>query len=98
MTAGELGQLLVDAAGEAERSAPALDPLRGLAHARTRRRQRGGHLVVGAFVLFTFLLQAIPSDALGAPQPVHVAAASTAPGSAGIAAAPANPGMAHRGI
>lgn len=85
MTADRLGELLADAVRDAERSAPAVDPVTALAGARRRRGQRRGHLVALAFVASLVLLQLLPAEALagdGPSAPVVVAKADPARSSA----------------
>jgi hypothetical protein len=93
MTGTGLGQLLADAVQEAERTAPAPDPVTALTQARCRRERRRGHVAVLAFVFFMAILQALPSDAFGSPSgPAAVAASATehADVPAGDAVAPAS--------
>jgi hypothetical protein len=75
-----LGQLLAEAVQESERRAPLHDPVAALASARRRAACRRGHVVVLSFVVFAFVLQALPSEALGSsPRPVVTAASDTEP-------------------
>lgn len=74
MIDAHLTRLLVDAVHDAERQAPDLDPVSAVARARRTHRQRRDHLAVLAFVLFVVVLQLMPADALGAPQPASAVA------------------------
>ena len=79
MTGEALGTLLQAAAEQAERSAPAPDPLAAVAAARRHRAQRRGHLVALAFVGSVVVLQALPADALADPAPAGRAVAAAEP-------------------
>ena len=86
MTGADLTRQLVEATTVAEAVAPPLDPVLALQQKRHARRQRQGHVVALAFVLFAVLLQLVPAEALGAgpagPVPPDAVAfsAATQPG------------------
>ena len=87
MTNPDLTRLLVDTVHEAERQAPEVNPMHGLAQARRSRRQRREHLAVLAFVLFAFVLQLLPAEALGAaPAGPALAVSADRPGDARVPA------------
>lgn len=78
MNRQELGHLLAEAVQESERHAPSPDPFAALVGARRRAQRRRGHLGIASFVVFVFVLQALPSEALGSSPRSAVIAASHA--------------------